>query len=103
MFGKSSDLGMISYPPRVALALRTPGWVSTPRGAVSTRGTTVFVSGLLELELYGRISDPRIILPEWRWLYRPQVGVSTPCWVVSTRDHRFRPRFTGVVNVWKDF
>ena len=44
-----------------------PGWrwlhepqvgVSTPCGAVSTTGATVFVPGLLELYMYGRISDP---------------------------------------------
>ena len=26
-----------------------------------------------------------IILPGWRCPYKPEVGVSTPCWLVSTR------------------
>ena len=47
-----------------------PGWrwsyklqvgVSIPCWAVSTLGTTVFVPGLLELKMYGRISDPEMI------------------------------------------
>ena len=28
-----------------------------------------------------------LILTEWRWLYEPQVGVSTPCGAVSTRGN----------------
>ena len=62
--------------------------VSTPWRAVSTRGTTVFVPGLSELSMYGKISLIQgwdLILPGWRWPYKPQVGVSTPCWAVSTR------------------
>ena len=31
------------------------------------------------------IRGPDIILAGWRWLYEPQVGVSTPCGAVSTR------------------
>ena len=34
--------------------------VSTPCGAVSTRGITVFVPGLSELQMYGGISEPRM-------------------------------------------
>ena len=49
--------GMGPYLQRVALALQTQAskqsdggvGVSTPCGAISTRGTTVFVPGLLEL------------------------------------------------------
>ena len=47
------------------LASRTPinngsprGGVSTLCGAVSTRGITVLVPGLLEIYRYGNISDP---------------------------------------------
>ena len=53
-----SDPGMIQYPYRVALALQPPGWGFTPCGAVSPRGTTVCVPGLLELQMYGKISNP---------------------------------------------
>ena len=60
MHGRSSDWGM---------GLILPGWrwvcepqvgVSTPYWAVSTLGTTIFVPGLLELYMYGIISDPGI-------------------------------------------
>ena len=55
MYGMIYDPGMGSYPPRVVLALRTPGWAfRIVRGGI----------------------DPG--------------------------DHRFRPRFVGVVYVWKD-
>ena len=47
--------------------------------------------------------DP--ILPGCRWLYE----VRAPGWVfhsvrggIDPRDHRYRPRFDGVVDVWKD-
>ena len=39
-------------------AISSWGGVSTPRGAVSIRAVSVFVPGLLELWIYGRISDP---------------------------------------------
>ena len=32
--------------------------VSTPRGAISTRGITVFVPGMSELQMHGGISEP---------------------------------------------
>ena len=60
MYGSIYDLGMAHYPTRVALALRTPGWDSTPCGAVSTRVTAFFYPGLLELYMYGKISDPEM-------------------------------------------
>ena len=34
--------------------------VSTPCGAVSIRGNSVFVPGLSKLYMYGRISNPRM-------------------------------------------
>ena len=55
MYGRIYDPGMGSYPPRVSLALRTPGW-----------------------------------------------GFHTVGDGVDPGDHRFRPRFVGGVNVWKD-
>ena len=73
-----------------------PGWcwlnepqveVSTPCGTVSTRGTTVFIPGLLELKMYGTIHDPgmgpcspRVVIP-----LRILVWVPTRCGAVSTR------------------
>ena len=39
MHGRISDLGMTSYPPRVALDLRTPGWgYPTVRGGIDPWG-----------------------------------------------------------------
>ena len=57
------------YTLRVALRSTNPsqsaitqrGWVSTPCMVVSTRGVTGFVPGLMKLELYGGISDPRLL------------------------------------------
>ena len=49
------------------------------------------------------IRGKEFILTGWRWLYEPQVGVSTPWEAVSTRGARFRSRFVGVVDVWKHF
>ena len=104
-----------------------PGWcwlhehqvgVSTPCGEVSTWGITVFVPGLWWRWVY----KPQVWVPHsceavstrgtiffvpvfWcRWLYEPQVEVSTPCkGGIDPGDHRFRPSFVGVVDVWKDF
>ena len=56
MYGMISDPRIGYYPPRVALALRTPGW-----------------------------------------------GFHTVLGGIDPGDHRFRPRFAGVVDVWKDF
>ena len=73
------------------------GWVgvSTPCGAVSTRGISVFVPPLSELYMHMK-GFPRqrwgSILPRLRWLYvqapinqqlASGVGVSTPCGAVS--------------------
>ena len=97
----------------LALTIQQPACgigVSTPCGAVSTRGICVFVPGLLELKRYGRIYDPGMgnYLPRVRrdlgigprgnsrhffgFMYPSQsairqtggVGVSTPCGSVST-------------------
>ena len=68
MYGMIYDSGTIFYPPRVALALRNPGihqsainsevGASTPYGVILTRWTSAFIPGVLELHLYGMISDP---------------------------------------------
>ena len=47
MYRRIHDAGMAPCLPRVTQALRIG--VPTPCGAVSTRGKTVFVPGLLEL------------------------------------------------------
>ena len=123
MYGRNHGPGMVPYPPRVPLALRTPGWrfytvrggidpaddrfcprfvgfvcmeevlfrgwklilpgwrwlyerrveISTQRGAVSTRRTTVFVHGLLEIQMYGSIYDPRMG-PYPRWVALAHAG-----------------------------
>ena len=81
--------------------------VSTPCGAVSThrepplsslaRWSCRCMKGFL-------IWRWHLILPGWGWLYEPQVEVSTPCkGGIDPGDHRFRPSFVGVVDVWKDF
>ena len=48
--------------------------VSTPWGAASARGITVFVPGLLELSLYGGISDPGM----GRYPHRMALTLQTP-------------------------
>ena len=84
--------------------------------AVSTRGISVFVPGISELQVYGRIAiwrwDPVLpgcggtapprwayILAGWRWLYEIQlitafshwngIGVSTTHGAVSNRESSF--------------
>ena len=50
MYAKIYDAGTGLYPPRVALALRISGWsFHTVRSGIATRGTIVFVPGLLQL------------------------------------------------------
>ena len=43
-----------------------------------------------------------LFLLGWRWLYE---RLRTPGWGFHTDpgDRRIRPRFVGVVDVWKDF
>ena len=84
MYGRISDSGMSPYPPRVALALRTPGWGFHICGAVSARGTAVFVSGSSELQIYGRVSD----LGMWPYPFRLQRDLDVPPRVNSRRSLR---------------
>ena len=58
-----------------------------PCGAVSTRGITIFVPACWRCRcLEGfMIRGWHRILPGWRWLYKPRVGVSTPCGALSIR------------------
>ena len=103
MYGKIYDLKMVPYPPRAALAPRTAAnqqsasrWgFHTVRGDIDP-GNTVFVPGLLEFYMHGRISDPgmgpyppraALALRTSGWglaMSQSGVGVSTPCGVVST-------------------
>ena len=98
------DPGMGPDLSRMALAPRTPAnqqsvsgvWVFTPFGEVSTRGTTVFVSGSSKLYMCGRIYDPKMrpYPPLVRRIPRTPTnqrstsggGVSTPCGVVPARE-----------------
>ena len=58
MYGRIHDPVMRIYSSRGAAGPKGPRvGVSTPCGAVSTRETAVFVAGLLELYMYGRIHD----------------------------------------------
>ena len=69
------------YPPRVALALRTPGWgFHTVQGSTGPGGapfsppvcwSCTCMEGFL-------IQGWGVILPGGRWLYEPQVGVYRP-------------------------
>ena len=54
--------------------------ISISCGAVSNRGTTVFVPGWLELQMYDRISDPGMGLypPGWHWLHETQLISNQP-------------------------
>ena len=71
--------------------------VSTPCGAVSTRGTSVSVPGVLELQVHGMISHPGMgpyhlpSSPGAAGSTNPANhqltsagGLSTSCWAVST-------------------
>ena len=105
MYGMICDPWIAPCPSRVSLALRVE--VSTPCGALLTRGTTVFVPRvLLGLEMYGRIHDPAIGL----YPHRMALVLRTPDWgfhivggSIDPGDHRFYPRFFQVVTLWKEF
>ena len=76
MYARNHNPGMEPYLAQVALAPPTPVGVSTPCGAASTQGTTVFVPGLLDLSKYIRKSDPRMAI------YPPRLALAlrTPGW-----------------------
>ena len=145
---KDSDPGIGPYSPRGrqgfdvdprgnsrrALAPRTSAnqqlasgvGTSTPYGAVSTRGIYILVLMLLELQLHGRISDPRTrnypptgaagprrclegrvslrgsmsprpsVISRWGRVFHTVWGVIKP------GDHRFCPRIMAVAGVWTD-
>ena len=74
MYGRISDLGTGHFPPRVALALQTPGWeFHTVRGGIDP-GDPRLVPGLLVLYISGRIYDPRMI----RYPPRVALALQTP-------------------------
>ena len=79
--------------------------VSTPCGAASTRGITVFVPSILELYIYEMISDPEVgpCPPRVALALRiPGWGFHTVRGGIDPGDHRFRPRFAGAADVRKD-
>ena len=118
MYGKSYDPGLGLYPPQVALASRTRAnqqsanrvRVSITCGAVSTRGTTVFVPDVLELQTHGRIfylgmrpSTPgtpgspnrsQSAISLWDW------GLNKVRGGIDSGTTRFRPH--RVVDLWND-
>ena len=64
MYGRHFVTGMDPYTPRGWVASRTPAnqqfsgvGISAPCGAASTQKTTIFFSGLVELQMYGRINS----------------------------------------------
>ena len=65
MYGGVSDPGMTSYPPRVALDIRSPRW------------------GLAR--------------SQWGWGFHPVIGG------IYQGGHSFRPWFAEDVDVWMDF
>ena len=78
--------------------------VSTPCGAVSTRGITVFVPRLSELKRYGRISNPgwETIFPGVRWLYvRSPANQRFSDWPVGLGFPHRAGRFRPVVPGWR--
>ena len=82
---RSGD-GTISRPGGAKRWLYEPQvGVSTPCGAALTRGTTMFVSSMLELYMYGRIYDPRTAPCSPRVSLALRIGVSTPCGAIRTR------------------
>ena len=78
--------------------------VYTPYGAVSTRGTMIFLPGLLELYMYGRIYDPGSALYPSRVALAQRTrgwGCHTARGGAGPTDRRSRPRFVGFLDIWK--
>ena len=86
MYGRISGPGMGPYLPRVALALRTPGYFRTVRGGIDPGNHRFRPRFVVDLRK-NLIRAWDFILPGWRWLYEcePQVGGSTLCGALSTR------------------
>ena len=99
MYGRISDAGM--GPCDLAL----PGWrwlcesqvgVSTQFGTVSARVTIVFVSSLLELKIYERISHPGMEPYPARVALAPRIpgwGFHNVRSGIDPGDQPFRPRY----------
>ena len=96
---------MGSYPIRVALAPGTSGrGLHNVRGGIDPGDHRVRLQ-LLELNMYGRIYGPGMGL----YPARVALALRTPGWGfhhvrggIDPGDHLCRPRFVGVVDVWKD-
>ena len=92
MHGRISDPEMTTYPPQVALALRTPGWdlaryqwgwgFHTVRGGID-RGVDHFRPQFVGLYIYMEGFPIRrwdLILLGWRWFHEPQPISNQPEW-----------------------
>ena len=88
MYGIISDPLMRLYPTRVALTLRTSGWDFHTSARRYRPGGPPCSSPVRRncrcMELF-LIREWDLILPRWRWVYEPRVGVSKPCGAVSTQ------------------
>ena len=109
---------MRPYPPRLASTPRTPAnqqsasavWVSTPCGAASTRRIAAFVSGVLELYIYGRIYDLKMVPYPPRAALAPRTaanqqsasrwGFHTVRGDIDPGDRHFNPRRLGVADLY---
>ena len=113
------DVGTRGYQRAGSMRLkadnRSPdgGGSSTPRGAVSIRGIFVLVLGLLELQIFGRLSGPEMRLHLHRSPLDPRdtafqrspdgVGLFYTVRVgVDPENRRFCPRLVGVVEIHED-
>ena len=101
--------GMGSYPSRVTLAPHIPDWgFHTVGDGIDPRGHRfrprfAGVAHILEGFL---VWGCDLILSGWRWLYEPQIGVSTPCRVVSTKKpllYRFSSPFSWICRCMEGF
>ena len=113
------DPGTRLYPPRVALASRTPVnqqsanrvGVPTSYEVVSTGGNTIFAPGVGVVDVWND-SDPRMGSYPPRVALAPRTPVNqrsangsfhTVGGGLDPRDHGFRPHIFRIVDVWKDF
>ena len=98
---------MGSYPPRVALAPRTPGWVfHAVRGGIDPGDCRFRPRFVRVVDMEGFLMRGwDHILPGWHWLddlRTPGWGFHTVRGGIDPGDHRFRPRSVTSIDVWKD-
>ena len=111
MCGEISDPGGHLYPPRVRRNSTRPTikrsasgiGVSARCGAVSTRGTAVYVPGSSGLQMYGRMDDRGMApYPPQRLVFLHRPGLCRPGVSLDPGCHCLNPPFVRVVDVWKD-